>query len=298
MPKLQLVPRTRPRSLDDALQDFYLSKRSQLLAPRTLEFYARTAGEFDRWLREDDVHSPEEVTARLVRAYLASVKARNVSDATVHLHAEGVKAFVRFLHREGYITQPIVFDMPRPAQQRMRLPSVEQVKALLAACETPRDKALLLVMADTGARVSEVAALHWGDVEPQTGVVHIQRGKGRKARSVIVGVHTRRALLKYRRTVDHEPEEPLWVGIAGPLGREGIRHVLRKLSRKTHIKVSCHDFRRFFATASLRAGMNPIHVQSLLGHTSLEMTRRYLSVIEDDLLQAHEQHGPVDRFLR
>ena len=44
--------------------------------------------------------------------------------------------------------------------------------------------------------------------------------------------------------------------------------------------------------------MNPIRVQSLLGHTSLEMTRRYLSVIEDDLHAAQEQHGPVDRFLR
>ncbi|MBF8255399.1 MAG: hypothetical protein HW375_306, partial [Anaerolineales bacterium] len=33
---------------------------------------------------------------------------------------------------------------------------------------------------------------------------------------------------------------------------------------------------------SLRAGTSPIHVQSLLGHTSLDMTRRYLSVIEDD----------------
>jgi len=44
--------------------------------------------------------------------------------------------------------------------------------------------------------------------------------------------------------------------------------------------------------------MNPIRVQWLLGDTSLEMTRRYLSVIEDDLRQAHEQHEPVDRFLR
>lgn len=79
---------------------------------------------------------------------------------------------------------------------------------------------------------------------------------------------------------------------------QGIRQVLRRFSWKTGIRVSCHDFLRFFAAASLRAWMNPIHVQSLLGHTSLEMTRRYLSVIEDDLHQAHEQHGPVDRFLR
>ena len=80
--------------------------------------------------------------------------------------------------------------------------------------------------------------------------------------------------------------------------RRGIRHVLRRLSWKTGARVSCHDFRRFFATASMRAGMNPIHVQSLLGHTSLEVTRHYLSVIEGDPRVAHEQHGPVDRFHR
>ena len=80
--------------------------------------------------------------------------------------------------------------------------------------------------------------------------------------------------------------------------RQRIRQLLRRLSWKTGIRVNCHAFRRFFATASLRAGTNPIHVQSLLGHTSLEVTRRYLSVIEDDLCAAQEQHGPVVRFLR
>ena len=89
----------------------------------------------------------------------------------------------------------------------MRLPSVEQVKKWLAACDGPRDQGLLLVMADTGARVSEVAVLLWGDVEIGTGAVRIRRGKRRKARSVIVGVRSRRALLKYRRAVLHEAED-------------------------------------------------------------------------------------------
>ncbi len=78
MPKLQLVPRTRPRSLDDAVADFYLSKRTQLLAERTLEFYERTVGDFNRRLAANDVHDPEVLSPRHVRGYLASVKARNV----------------------------------------------------------------------------------------------------------------------------------------------------------------------------------------------------------------------------
>ncbi|MGA7192614.1 MAG: tyrosine-type recombinase/integrase, partial [Anaerolineales bacterium] len=61
-------------------------------------------------------------------------------------------------------------------------------------CNT-RDKALILVMVDTGLRRSEVLNLNWGDVEMITGLVRVVRGKGGKARSAVIGAATRRALL-------------------------------------------------------------------------------------------------------
>ncbi len=144
-----------------------------------------------------------------------------------------------------------------------------------------------------------MTALTWGDVDLKNGGVHIVRGKGRNARSIVVGVRTRKSLLKYRRTVPHEPEDPVWVGRGRePMQREGIRQIVRRLSIKTRIEVSCHDFRRFFATSSLRAGIDPLHVQALLGHTSISMTMRYIQLVESDLQAAHAEHGPVDRFLR
>ena len=192
----------------------------------------------------------------------------------------------------------IAIDMPRPEQRRMRLPSPEELARLLQACPKARDRALLLFLADTGARVSETVALKWEDVDVETGLVRILRGKGRKARSVLIGIETRRAILRYRRTVPCGPTDPVWSGRQGRLTMSGVSSLFRRLQRETALRFSPHDMRRFFATASLRGGMNVLHVQALLGHASLEMTRRYLSIVEDDLRQAHEEHGPVDRLLQ
>ncbi len=43
--------------------------------------------------------------------------------------------------------------------------------------------------------------------------------------------------------------------------------------------------------------MSPRHLQGLLGHSTLEMTRRYTQLVEDDLKEAHERFGPVDSWL-
>jgi site-specific recombinase XerD len=296
MPELRLITPTRHRCFD-ALQDFYLAKRASLAADRTIEFYQRTAGDFVAWLIAQGIAEPEKITGQHVRSYLVHVRERDVSEATVRIYAQGIKAFCRFCTRE-WGAPAFAIDMPRPERKQMRVPSPDELAALLGACLNIRDRALLLFLADTGARVSEAAALNWEDLDIETGVVRIRRGKGRKARTVMVGIETRRAMLRYRHRVPNEPADPLWGGQQGRLSRDGIRHLFRRLEERTGLKFSPHDLRRFFATASLRSGMNVLHVQSLLGHTSLEMTRRYLSIVEDDLRQAHEQHGPVDHWLQ
>lgn len=68
-----------------------------------------------------------------------------------------------------------------------------------------------------------------------------------------------------------------------------------RLSDTSGLKVTAHALRHTFATLSLRSGMSPLHLQGLLGHADLTMVRRYVQMVEDDLVTAHEKHGPVDR---
>ena len=78
----------------------------------------------------------------------------------------------------------------------------------------------------------------------------------------------------------------------------GVRMTLRRIGDRMGIRLTAHMLRRTFATYSLRSGMNVFHLQGLLGHSTLEMVRRYAQIIEEDLIEAHREFGPVDKFLK
>ena len=88
-------------SLGEAISDFYMSRKAMLCSPATLDFYKFTAGYFADWLGSKDVTSPQEVSARHVRAYLGELSARGLKDNTIHCHARAIKTFMRFC-LEGY----------------------------------------------------------------------------------------------------------------------------------------------------------------------------------------------------
>lgn len=155
------------------------------------------------------------------------------------------------------------------------------------------------MLIDTGVRASELLAMNWEDVDIGSCLLRVRHGKGKKARSVVLGDKSRRALLGYRRSVPNYHNAPLFQTINNNrLRYPGLRSALRRIGKRAGIKIGAHMLRRSFATLSLRAGINPIHLQALMGHSSLEMTRQYIQMLDDDLIEAHREYGPVDKFLR
>ena len=285
-------------ALSDAYTDFILSRQAMLCSPRTLSWYTFTLGKVIGWLVENGISAPEEIQARHIRAYLSGMAVKGMSDSYINNHARAIRTMLRFLHEEKYIPEPVTFQMPAIAEKRLPVLSEEELKKVVAACCTAREKALILLMVDTGLRRAEVCALNWGDVDIASGLARVVRGKGGKARSVVVGATTRRALLAYRRQRNPEADHPLFqTRQGGRLTGNGLRSLLLRLGERAGVQVSPHALRRTFATMSLRAGMNLLHLQGLLGHSTIEMTRRYVQMLDDDLLEAHRMHGPIDNFL-
>jgi integrase len=77
--------------------------------------------------------------------------------------------------------------MPKIAQKRLPVLTAEQLGKVLVACKKPRDKALVLFMADSGLRRQEVIQLTWGDLDMVSGLVTVKRGKESKAGSAVIG---------------------------------------------------------------------------------------------------------------
>jgi site-specific recombinase XerD len=283
--------------IDAAYEDFVLSRKAMRCTPSTLDHYKYSAGAFVAWLRQRNVTKPEEVASSRVREWLAEAAPR-LRDTSLHARARGVRTFLRFLRAEAYISQPVRFEMPRLEQKRLPFLNEEQLRVALRAAKTARDRALILFLADSGLRRAEALALTWGNLDFGTGAVVVERGKGGKARSAAVGAHTRRALLRYRRTLSrNRPEDPIWQTYDGRrLDAMGLRSALDRISDRAGVHVSPHALRRTFATLSLRSGMDVLTLQRLLGHSSLEMTMHYAAQLDGDLIREHAKHG-LDEWL-
>jgi len=285
--------------LHGAYSDFILSRMAMRCTPGTLRFYHYTAGKFVAWLQQHGVYNPSDICSRHVHAYLAELVSRELSDSYINGHARAIRTLVRYLHQEGYLPDLVMFEMPRIEQKRLLVLSVNELQQVLNSSLIIRDRLIILLLADSsGIRRAEACALNWGNVDAETGLIHIERGKGGKYRKVVIGNKTRQAMLDYQKTVSHNEDEPLIqtkMGTRLTLG--GIQSTFMRISKRAGVKVTPHALRRTFATLSRRAGMDLVELQALMGHSSLEMTKKYIQMLDEDLLHAHQQHGPIDHHL-
>lgn len=285
-------------SIEETLADFLLEKQSIMCSSQTMRLYRQVLTRFIQWLKTQEVTKPSELQARHIRQFLAELAQANLSDNYINLFARSIKTLVRFLYSEHYIYEPIIFQMPRVGKKPLPYLKADELKRLYQACESNRDKALLLVMVDTGLRRAELCALNWNDVDLNTGVVIVKRGKGNKTRSVVIGLKARRALIQYSRYINHEKEDPLIQTYSGArIAVNGLRSIFLRLGQKTGLHVTPHALRRTFATLALKSGMSIVHIQGLMGHSSIEMTRSYIQSITDDYIEAHHEHSPIDNCL-
>jgi len=286
-----------------AYDAFMIAQQAAKHSSATLEFYRKRLPRFLSFLEERGVTDPEQITATHCRAFIVTLQDAGLSDNYIHQHAQIVKTFCRFLEAEELASQNAFarVKMPKVAERIMPAFTPEDVKALLGACRTARDRAIVLCLLDSGARAQEFVSLTIGDVDIQTGATHIQRGKGAKGRVCFLGAKARRELIKYlRKRRGAKPPDPLWLAhrTGTPLTYWGLAQMLRKLGKRAGVEgCNAHTFRRTCALWSLRSGMSIYHVRAMLGHRDLTVLQRYLALVEEDLAEAHREHGAVDSML-
>jgi integrase/recombinase XerC len=243
----------------------------------------------------------------LRRYFLALSESHNRGG--VHAAYKTLRAFFRWLLDEEVMAPEWKNPMlkvkpPKVAMEPLEPISIQDVRALTGTCQRgkftgDRDRAIFLFLLDTWARAQELCNTVIQDADLNTGSVAILFGKGGKTRTVFLGRKTRRALRCYLR-LRHDHSPALFVSANGDrLTYNGLRLLLDRRAKLAKLanKPTLHDFRRAFALNMLRNGANIFALQRLMGHSDLEIMRRYLAQNDQDIQLAHMRGGPVDNNL-
>jgi site-specific recombinase XerD len=285
---------------------------------RTGEAYSHAVQQFADYLAgtwgEAHAFAWERVDYATIRRYLAHLSRARYAPTTISARLAALKAFFRFLAREG-VVQLNVAALARAPKKPKRLPSVldqAEVESILDAPKvtTPeglRDRAVLEFLYASGARVAEICGLDVADLDLDRRTARVL-GKRNKERTVLFGepcaeaVRTyleegRPLLLAGNPAGDREPA--LLLGRSGRrLATGAVRRLVRKhvLAAETGQPATPHSFRHTFATHLLDNGADLRSVQALLGHSSLSSTQVYTHVslkhLRESYLKAHPlSHG-------
>lgn len=151
---------------------------------------------------------------------------------------------------------------------------------------------LVLVLLDTGCRITEALKLRLADVDFDNLLVTLD-GKGSKQRVVPVSFELRKIAFRYVRDFNVKPDALLFATRTGTrvsrhhaLG--DVKNLCRRLGFNPPAR-TLHAFRHTFAVNYLRRGGSVFHLQKVLGHSTLEMTRRYANLLTEDLQAVHER---------
>ena len=278
-----------------------LHQRISSHTTRTLDWYKFTLSKFRDFLTEPQREDVDLIDIRVLRSFQLDL-AERVCAATVHNRMRAVKAFLRFLHSEELVQTNATARLRLPKVEFKILPAytTEELNRLEQGTDandptSVRNRFLVHLLLDSGIRLAECAQLKVGDIDPSTGTFLI-RGTGQKQRMCRIGTKAHRSLLRYLRIRGGQPGDPLWVGKRGAMTQSGIAEVLEKLGKRVGVHCHPHKFRRTCALLMLRNGADIFSVQHLLGHSDLDVMRRYLAQEQADIQRAHRRYSPLDNL--
>lgn len=230
-----------------------------------------------------------KVTLNDLQAFSNALGGKGYAVSTVSRKLAAVKSLLTFGHRVGVLPVNVgsLVKLPKGKEKLAeRILSQGQVRAIIEVTENLRDRVLIRFLYATGARVSEVCALKWRDIQEISGgrAQVSLLGKGGKTRVVVFSVEMWEVLQKLRGSGGLNAPVFKSRKQGGHLDPSQVNRIVRKAAERVGLeaKVSPHWLRHSHASHSLERGASLQLVKESLGHSHIAMTERYLHARPDE----------------
>lgn len=284
-------------NLHAAVEGFLVGQAGEV-SESTRRWYRRRLTDFCQFAGPVDMG---DVTPVLLRSYRAHLVNRQMSPHSVHGYQRAIRRLFSWSVNEGLIEHNAARDVPlvKLPHQAPKALSDEDLDRLLdrLPSEDVRDRAIILLLADTGCRVGGLCSLTVAAVDLENRCASVVE-KGARGRRVYFTDMTAETLALYLSVRPAGDCDALFLSKAGTaLTTNGVRLMLERVGRRAGVKGRCnaHSFRHAFARSFLRNGGNLAALGRILGHKpGSVVTATYYAVWDDrELQEYHDRYSPL-----
>ncbi|SDT19518.1 integrase/recombinase XerD [Paenibacillaceae bacterium GAS479] len=316
-------------TFEQAISLVLSAKLAEGLRDRTLKDYAKHFGYFTNWLNEyyPDLTSIGDITTPIIRDHVAYMKhdqprylshgfiepkSVGLSDTTVNIRLRTLKAIFNQLERDELIGMNPLYKV-RLLRKDIDLTNClteAEVKAILAQPNQRdfvgfRDYCAIILMLDSGMRISEMLGLSMADIDIQSRFIELsaEKSKSRKPRLVPISAYTAKLLLKlYEENRAHFTTDRLFLSVYGePIGPNHFNKRLKYYGEKAGVagkKMTAHVYRHTWAKTMVTNGADPFTIQKMGGWAGIRTMRRYIQMNTEDMRRSHDKHSPAGNFIK
>ena len=301
-------------TFSQVVDGYLLFASARHLSPHTIRDYVTTYNKFSNFLDRDPPF--ESITIQQVEKFLAD---QNVSKKTILNYHIGLSALWTWAVGEDLVQEHILHKVKRikPEKKAIKPYTEEDIRNMLNSLDhtrvysrpgkrdtshrlvyADRNRVIIFILLDTGVRVSELINLKLQEVDLRNRRIYVM-GKGSKERTIPISPRTGRVIWKYltSRKEARLGEYLLVTNDDRKLTRSRVLRIIRTIGQRAGVmKATVHRFRHTFAINYLRNGGDAYSLQMMLGHSTMEMVKNYLSLAQADLDANHIQASPVSNW--
>ncbi len=288
--------------LENAINEFLINQEIRGNSKNTLEYYSLNLSYFGDFIGYDK--SISDIILIDLNNYYINLKKRNVSSVTLQTYIRAIRTFLNWCYDENYTPVKLSerFKLPRAERKVLDVLTDYEIERLFNIFDTKkilglRDWCICALMLDCGLRKNEVVTMTFNRYRGKEGYIIVQ-GKGNRQRVVPLGLRTRKHLAKYEAFSLCQGTESLFLKNDGmPITKSTVKQLFLRLKAETGIqRLHPHLLRHTFATRFIENGGDVFTLQQLLGHSTLDMSKKYLHLSLRNTLDKYKAFSPLDNI--
>jgi integrase/recombinase XerD len=294
-------------TMTEMFEEFMLIKKGEGLAKRTIAEYYENYRYFKDYAGRE--LSADEMTSEVFAGWITyMLDEMSYAPATINIRVRTMRSFLRYAFEDKqWISEPIhkrFKPIKAPIDVVEAFP-VEEFRRLVGAIDDTtytgfRTKVITFVLLDTLVRVCELVDIKRQNVDLKTMSIRLEAAdtKTRVGRVVPISARTAKLISEYMAETEDFCSDYVFLTYEGePISESTVRDNLRVYGQVAQIKnkrVSPHTLRHTGALFYIMNGGDPFSLQRILGHSHMNMVRRYVQMTNMDVQNQHSVHSPLN----